>query len=239
MSATSAPRPSRRFRGRSKGMKSRQMLFVLSCCLALGVTTLSAANAAPEVRDAARLTPTATVSVVHAKFSPTKLQRKRIRAIKRLIKRAPRGSIAAQADVASARPVERAPGLGEAWIVSADDGSICTFIADAVDGYASSCATEADLRAGGSMTALAAAGTDGTGVEAQVVVVVPDRSPNPTIVRPDGSSQEIPIAGNTGSAVVGRGETIIAGAVRMTIPMTLPAKCDPPETTRRSRSCDS
>lgn len=213
------------------------MLIAASCSLALGVATLGAADAAPEAHSFERPAPNANVSIIGAKFKPTQLQRKRIRSIKRMIKRAPRGAIVAGANTTNARPISRAPGLGDAWIVPAEDGSICTFIPDAIDGYASSCATEEDLIAGGSITALASMPGSGDGVEAQVVLVVPDQSPNPSILRLDGTSHEIPITGNVGSAIAAPGEKIIAGRVQMTVPELEQPACGQVRPRAASWSC--
>lgn len=218
-------------------MKLTHKLIVAIGCLVLAGGALEVASADPGNDGAKRPPANAKVSLLKAKFKPTRAERKRLRTIGRLVKRSPRGSLVARARVANARPVRRAVGLGDAWIAPAADGSICTFIPDPLGGYASSCATQDDLRAGGSITAVGAGPGRNADAEAHVVVVIPDGAPNPTAVSPDGEQSEIPIDANAGAATVGLGTTIRAGGKRLTIPRSIEPVCEPVEQGATSQVC--
>lgn len=218
-------------------MKITIKLFVAIGCLVLAGGALEAAIANPGIGGAQRQPATAKVSLLKSKFKPTRAERKKLRTIGRLVKRSPRGSLVARARVTSARPVRRTAGLGDAWITPSADGSVCAFIPDPLGGYASSCATQDDLRGGGLITAVGAGPGSNSGDEAYVVVVIPDGSPNPTVLETDGRQFEIPIDANAGAATVGLGAAIRAGNKRLNIPRTAEPVCDPVEPGASSQVC--
>lgn len=217
-------------------MKLIKKLIVALGCLLLVGGTLEAASADPQNSGSQRHRATAKVSMLKSKFNPTRSERKKLRMIARLVKRSPRSSLIARARIASARPVRRTAGLGDAWITPSEDGSVCVFIPDPLGGYASSCATADELRHGGLITAIGA-GPGRSGGAADVVVVVPDGSPNPTVLEADGQLSEIPINSNAGAATVGLGAVIRAGSKRLNIPWTEEPVCDPIEPGASSRVC--
>jgi hypothetical protein len=154
---------------------------------------------------------------VHAKL--TLHQRREWRRLRRAMSRAPRSGLAATADVADPHPVPLPADLGDAWVTEAANGSVCTFIPDPTGGYGSSCATQADLAAGGAITLLGGAGQlDG---QAVAVMVVPDGGPTPIVTSPDGEQYAAPLDG-LGATLVSDQANVRIGTLSITVPPTPP-----------------
>lgn len=189
-----------------------------------------AASASPsedQPRVAVNNAPTAKISAFKRKFTPTRAQRVQRRAIKRQIRRSPRTSIAASADSSRSRPVPVAGFDASVWIMPADDGAVCTFIPDPVDGWGASCATAEEVADGSAVTLLGGWSTGPLADAAIVAVVVPDRSEGPTLERPDGSVAAIDVNSNVAAAVVPPGALVRSGRVTVTVPNSPPSNCSP------------
>lgn len=158
------------------------------------------------------------ISAFRKPFKPTRAQRKQRRAIARQVKRSPRRSIAATANVRRARAVAVEGYGASVWILPGDDGSVCTFIPDPVDGWGAGCATAEELAAGHAMTMLGGAPGTPLGDSAIVAVVVPDGYEEPTVRRPDGSLSVLTATSNVAAAVVPPGALVRSGRASMTVP---------------------
>lgn len=159
--------------------------------------------------------PPVRVSVLERAFHPTRRHKHELVELRRQVAKAPRASIAATSSVPDARPVELPSGLGDAWIVSASDGAICTFIPDPLGGYGYSCASQADLRAGGAVTVLGGAGV--LNDQAVAVIIVPDGGQDPVVTEPNGD-QEHPDVEGIGATVVPESSRVTVGAVSLEVP---------------------
>lgn len=179
----------------------------------------------------------AKTSVLGTRFAPTKKQARQLRRISRLVKAAPKASIAATADVSSSRPVALPTGRGDAWITPASDGSVCTFISDPLGGYGSSCASQADLLAGGAITVVGGSPTAPNPGELVAVIVIPDGGAAPTVQSPSGETDALMVSSNTASTVVASGSQIVAGKVVLTLPKVSVPKCDSPQPGESFRRC--
>lgn len=145
----------------------------------------------------------------------TARQRSELRRLRHAISRSAPASIASTASAEISVPLKLPEGLGDAWVTQAASGSVCTFIPDPDDGFGSSCATEDDLRSGGSITLLGGAGR--LARQAIVVTVTPDGAPPAVLKQPDGSTRVLS-ASNLGVALADAGSTISAGRQSIRIP---------------------
>jgi hypothetical protein len=155
------------------------------------------------------------VSSLTEPFNPTETQRKDLERLRGQLGQAPTTSIAASVEIPDARPVPLPDGLGTAWVASAPDGGVCTFIPDPIGGYGSSCASQADLRAGGSITVLGGAGE--LNDQAVAVLVVPDGGPTPVVTAPDGTETLEPVPG-VGATLIPEESRLRIGGVSLRVP---------------------
>lgn len=156
------------------------------------------------------------VSSLTEPFNPTESQRYELKRLRGQIQQAPSASIAASVEIPDARPVPLPEGLGTAWVASSPDGGVCTFIPDPIGGYGSSCASEADLRAGGSITVLGGAGELNN--QAVAVLVVPDGGDTPVVTAPDGTQSLEPVPG-VGATIVPEESRLRIGNVSLRVPV--------------------
>lgn len=159
------------------------------------------------------------ISALSAARHLTAKQRSELRRLRRTVSRTPHASIASTASTEKAVPLSLPEGLGDAWVTQAADGSVCTFIPDPDDGFGSSCATEDDLRSGGSITLLGGAGR--LAWKAIVVTVTPDGAPPAVLKRADGAIRPLS-ASNFGTTLAAAGSTITAGQQSIRIPDATP-----------------
>ena len=155
------------------------------------------------------------VSSLTEPFNPTRAQRYELRQLRNQLRREHSASIASTVEVPDARPVPLPEDLGTAWVASAPDGGVCTFIPDPLGGFGSSCATQADLRAGGSITVLGGAGELSDQVIA--VLVVPDGGSTPIVTSPSGRQESEPVPG-VGAVLVPEESRVRIGGVSLEVP---------------------
>lgn len=183
----------------------------IACTIAIGAFWFSTAGAelGAETEGPVR------VSSLTEPFNPTEAQRDDLRRLRARIQEAPSASIAASVEIPDARPVPLPEGLGYAWVAGAPGGGVCTFIPDPIGGYGSSCASEADLREGGSITVLGGAGE--LNDRAVAVLVVPDGGATPVVTSPNGTQKPEPVPG-VGAVLVPEASRLSIGAVSLVVP---------------------
>lgn len=155
------------------------------------------------------------VSSLTEPFEPTRAQREDLDTLRAQLLRADPASTASSVEIPDARPVRLPGGLGTAWVASAPDGGVCTFIPDPLGGFGSSCATQADLSTGGSITVLGGAGK--LSEEVVAVLVVPDGGATPVVTTPDGTRRSEPVPG-VGATLVPVKSRVAIGGVSLTVP---------------------
>jgi hypothetical protein len=205
--------------------KSKQLAVAVVAAVAIvAVVTVWSASAEQTPAGAAGAEASATgkqkavVSAFRKPFKPTRAQRAQRRKVARMVKRSPRSSIAATADARRARAVAVAGYAASVWILPAEDGSVCTFIPDPLDGWGAGCATAEELASGHAMTMLGGAPGTPLGDSAIVAVVVPDGYEEPTVRRPDGSLSVLTATSNVAAAVVQPGVLVRSGRASITVP---------------------
>lgn len=181
------------------------------CSIAIGAFLINTAGAQLGTRTEGPV----RVSSLTEPFDPTETQRQELKRLRAQLQQAPTASIASSVEIPDARPVPLPDGLGIAWVASAPDGGVCTFIPDPIGGYGSSCASQADLRAGGSITVLGGAGE--LNDRAVAVMIVPDGGPTPVVTAPDGTERLQPVPG-VGATVVPEESTLRIGSVSLRVP---------------------
>ncbi len=179
------------------------------------------------------------LAVFDSKPRLTRKQKRQRAAIRRHVARSGHRSLIASANVAQAHPVPIGDGLGDAWIAEADDGAVCTFIPDPVDGYGASCATEADLRAGNTVTILGGGSTGPLTDSAIVAVVVPDGREDPTVTLPDGNSKALAARSNLATGVVPISTKVRSGGASVTVPSRTAFECAPAAPGSTYRRCSN
>lgn len=170
---------------------------------------------------------TASVSAFRRPFKPNSAQRSQRRAIKRMIKRSPRASIAYKADVRRSRSVPVDGYAASVWIAPSEDGSVCTFIPDPVDGWGAGCATAEEVAAGQAMTLLGGAPGTVLADSAIVAIVVPDGAASPSVRRPDGGVSTLRVDQNVAAAVVPPGALVRSGRASISVPDQQPSALSP------------
>lgn len=195
-------------------MKPRNFsIFVtIACAVAIGAFWINTAGAGVESKREAPV----RVSSLTEPFSPTSAQRYELRRLRQQLRRANAASIASTIEIPNARPVPLPNDLGTAWVASAPDGGVCTFIPDPLGGFGSSCATQADLRSGGAITVLGGAGE--LNDQAVAVLVVPDGGPTPVVTSPDGTQRAEPVPG-VGATLVPEESRLRICGVSLRVPM--------------------
>lgn len=183
----------------------------IACAIAIGAFWINTAGAGSGTgRDEP-----VRVSSLTEPFEPTTAQRRDLRKLRSQLRRAHTASMATSVAIPDARPVALPEGLGTAWVASAPDGGVCTFIPDPLGGFGSSCATQADLRAGGSITVLGGAGE--LSDQAIAVLVVPDGGPTPVVTSPNGKEKDEPVPG-VGAVMVSAESNLRIGDVNLDVP---------------------
>jgi hypothetical protein len=203
--------------------------------IAFGTVLLAAAIGVAAARSHAPRNeprPPVRVSALERRVHLSRSERRELGRLHLHVARSARASIAATADVPSARPVDLPDGLGRAWVSPAADGAICTFIPDPLGGYGSSCASQDDLRTGGAVTVLGGAGPLNN--EAVAVMIVPDGGQAPVVTEPDGSQVTQSVDG-LGATVVPEKSVVTIGAVNLEVP-TFDPRCGAGPA-RESRQC--
>jgi hypothetical protein len=200
-------------------MNPRNFLILILVAAFSVVAIIGAATAQTATSSRQKHRPPVTVSALQGSFHPTRRQKRELRRLRAQIRKSPSATIASTADVDEARPVALPDDLGDAWVSMGDDGAVCTFIPDPLGGYGSSCATQEDLRVGGSITVLGGAGQ--LSGEAVAVLVVPDGGQTPVVIEPDGTEESHPTDG-IGAALVSEESSVAIGAVQVTIPNFTP-----------------
>lgn len=168
-----------------------------------------------------------TISAFHRPFKPNRAQRAQRRAIARMIKRSPRASIASSAKVKHSRAVKIEGYPDSVWIAPADDGSVCTFIPDPVDGWGAGCATPEELLSGNAVTMLGGAPGTVLAQDAIVAIVIPDGGEPPTVQRSDGSVSVMNVDLNVAAAVLPSGALVRSGRASVAIPDPQPSNLSP------------
>lgn len=194
-------------------MKPRNFSICVSvaCAVAIGAFWINTAGADLDGRHLKAM----RVSSLTEPFTPTREQRYELRKLRRQLHRVHSASIAASVEIPDARPVTLPDGYGTAWVASAPDGGVCTFIPDPLGGFGSSCASQSDLRAGGSITVLGGAGA--LNDQAVAVLVVPDGGPTPVVTEPGKSQEAEPVPG-VGAVLVPEESRLSIGEVSMVVP---------------------
>ncbi|MGH2906021.1 MAG: hypothetical protein ACRDKI_04545 [Solirubrobacterales bacterium] len=167
------------------------------------------------------------ISAFKKPFHPTPAQRRERAKLARVINRAPRKAIAASASASEARPARVDGTDRDVWISPAGNGGVCTFVPDALDGYAMSCATEEDIRSGAAVTLLGGGADEALQGAAIVAVVVPDGADAPTLKAPDGDLSAVSITANTAAELVPLGSTVYSGDTIVRVPALTTPKCPP------------
>jgi hypothetical protein len=182
------------------------------CSIAIGAFLINTAGA----ELGARTEGPVRVSSLTEPFNPTETQRQELTRLRGQLLQAPTTSIAASVEIPDARPVPLPGRLGIAWVASSPDGGVCTFIPDPIGGYGSSCASQEDLRAGGSITVLGGAGE--LNDQAVAVLIVPDGGPTPVVTAPDGTERLEPVPG-VGATLVPEESRLQIGGVSLRVPV--------------------
>lgn len=183
----------------------------IACGIAIGAFLISTADAGLKAKGSERV----RVSSLTEPFSPTSAERHELRQLRKQLRRADGASVASSVEIPDARPVPLPDGFGTAWVASAPAGGVCTFIPDPLGGFGSSCASQADLRAGGSITVLGGAGA--LNGQAVAVLVVPDGGPTPVVTSPDGEQATEPVPG-VGAVLVPEDSRLRIGGVSLVVP---------------------
>ena len=221
-------------------MNSKRTVLTVAIVAAalLVIAGVAQSESAPPPRSVASAHAVTHISAFKRSFHPTRKQARQRRVLKRILKRAPRGSIAATANVAQSRPSPIAGGTGDVWITPADGGAVCTYITDPVDGYASSCATAADIAAGAAVTMLGGGSRGPLTASAIVAVVVPDEADTPSVIYPAGDRASIVVHSNAAAALVPLGSTVDSGGLLVLVPKAPAPKCAPPKPGESGKRCD-
>jgi len=179
----------------------------------------------------------ARISVFHHPFHPTRAQRAQRAEIRREFRHTPPDSAVASAAYDSARTVT-IPGTDtDVWIAPDENGGACTFIADPLGGYGSSCATANAIANGQAATMLIVG--DGTSLagKALVALVAPDGAAAPLVRSANGTTRELPIDGNLATGLLEPGDVIESNSNDIVVPKPRHHECAPPAAGEAFRRC--
>lgn len=195
-------------------MNKKLIVFALTAVIAVGVAGVSVAgglltsDVQPEPTPRAALADIGQLRAFQTPKPSTESEKRSLDALRTYLGTFPAGSLAARADLSSARAFDVSGSDHLAWIAKTANGGICAFSPDSAGNVAAACSTLADFNQAGLISI-----SGGSDSKAVITVVQPDGVGDPVVKSPDGTSRRVPLRNNVAIATGQTGDAVSAGGV--------------------------